>query len=222
MILLTETFSESKEINEKDDKFKVYYFKFETIQCFLSGNPKGSLLNKPTSIEMNSSDKPYYYILNYHSYEGKRILHLKNVLCKIKTIKIATEINNNDCHDFIKNLKSFDGNKYQIEEQIKYHFDILKVIFKTPLLLNIYYTDPSAPKTENLDKDDITILSLIPKDTEILIFKPEIAGDFIKTNDLSPKGSNIFISFNQDDYIHKRKYGMYTKKTKKNNPSINI
>ena len=27
MILLTETFSESKEINEEEDKFKVYYFK---------------------------------------------------------------------------------------------------------------------------------------------------------------------------------------------------
>ena len=80
MILLTETFSESKEINEEEDKFKVYYFKSnETIQYFLSENPKGRLLNKPTSIEMNSCDKPYYYILNYHSYEGKRIFHLENV-----------------------------------------------------------------------------------------------------------------------------------------------
>ena len=80
MILLTETFSESKEINEEEDKFKVYYFKSnETIQYFLSRNPKGRLLNKPTSIEMNSCDQPYYYILNYHSYEGKRIFHLENV-----------------------------------------------------------------------------------------------------------------------------------------------
>ena len=38
-------------------------------------------------------------------------------LGEIKTIKIATEINNNDRHDFTKNLKSFDGNKYQFEEQ---------------------------------------------------------------------------------------------------------
>ena len=80
MILLTETFSESKEINEEEDKFKVYYFKSnETIQYFLSENQKGRLLNKPTSIEMNSCDKPYYYILNYHSYEGKRIFLLENV-----------------------------------------------------------------------------------------------------------------------------------------------
>ena len=57
MILLTETFSESKEINEEEDKFKVYYFKSnETI----SRNPKGRLLNRPTSIEMNSYDQPYY------------------------------------------------------------------------------------------------------------------------------------------------------------------
>ena len=93
---------------------------------------------------------------------------------------------------------------------------------QNPFIIKCLLYHPSASKTENLDKDDITILSLIPEDTAILIFKPEIAGDFIKTNDLSPKGSNIFISFNQDDYIHKRKYGIYTKKTKKNNPSINI
>ena len=138
MILLTETFSESKEINEEEDKFKVYYFKpNEAIQYFLSGNPKVRLLDKPTCIEMNSCDQPYYYILNYHSYEGKRIFHLENVFCEIKTIKIATEINNNDWHDFIKNLKSFDGNECQIEEQKKYHFDILEVTCKTPLLLNV-------------------------------------------------------------------------------------
>ena len=48
MILLIETFSESKEINEEEDKSKVYYFKSnETIQYFLSGNPKGRLLNIP-------------------------------------------------------------------------------------------------------------------------------------------------------------------------------
>ena len=50
-MILTEIFSESKEINEEADKFKVYYFKSnETTQYFLSINPKGSLLNKPTSI----------------------------------------------------------------------------------------------------------------------------------------------------------------------------
>ena len=59
-------------------------------------------------------------------------------LGEIKTIKIATEINSNVWHDFIKNLESFDENKYQIEEQIKYHFDILEIICKTPLLLNVY------------------------------------------------------------------------------------
>ena len=87
--------------------------------------------------------------------------------------------------------------------------------------INVYYTDPSAPKTENIDKDDITILSLKPEDTEILTFKPEIEGDFIyifnviKTNDLSPKGSNIIFSFDQYDCMHITKYGIYTKKTKK-------
>ena len=51
-----------------------------------------------------------------------------------------------------------------------------------------------------------------PEDTEILIFKPEIEGDFIyifnivKTNDLSPKVPNILISFNQDNYMHITKY----------------
>ena len=55
MIVLAENFSESKEINKEEDKFKVYYFKSnEAIQYFLSRNPKGRLLNRPTSIEMNS------------------------------------------------------------------------------------------------------------------------------------------------------------------------
>ena len=229
MILLTETFSERKEIAEEEDKFKVYLFKSEdTIQYFLSGNPTGRLLNKPTSIEMNSCVRPYLYILNYHSYEGKRILHLENVFGEINSTKIATEINYNDWDDFIKNLKPFNGNEYNIEEQNKYHFDVLEVTCNTPLLLNVYYTDPSAPKKENLDKDDITILSLKPGDTEVLTFKPEIEGDFIytfnvlKTNDLSPKMPNIVISFNQDEYIHIIKYGIYTKKSKDNYPSINI
>ena len=67
-----------------------------------------------------------------------------------------------------------------------------------------------------------------PEDTEILAFKPEIERDYIyifnvvKTNDLSPKGPNNVISFNQDDYMHITKYGIYTKKAKKNYPSINI
>ena len=68
---------------------------------------------------MNSYDQSYYNILNYHSYEGKRIFHLEYIFCEIKTIKITKEINNNDWHDFIKNPKFFDGNKYQIEEQNK-------------------------------------------------------------------------------------------------------
>ena len=101
------------------------------------------------------------------------------------------------------------------------HFDILEVTCKIPLLLNVYYIDPSVPITENLDKDDITILLLKPGDTEILTFKPEIEGDFIyifkvvKTNDLSPKGPKIVISFNQDEYMHISKYKIYTKKPKK-------
>ena len=44
----------------------------------------------------------------------------------------------------------------------KYHFSILELAYKIRLFLNVYYTDPSAPKTENLDNDDITILSLKP------------------------------------------------------------
>ena len=64
-----------------------------------------------------------------------------------------------------------------------------------------------------------------PGNIEILTFKPEIEGDFIyifnvlKTNNLSP---NIMISFNDDDYLQINKYGIYTKKTKENYPSVKI
>ena len=60
-----------------------------------------------------------------------------------------------------------------------------------------------------------------PEDTEILAFKPEIERDYIyifnvvKTNDLSPKGPNNVISFNQDDYMHITKYGIYTEKSQR-------
>ena len=57
--------------------------------------------------------------------------------------------------------------------------------FQKLLAKPLYYSDPSDPRTENIDKDDITIL--------------------LKINDLSPKVpniANIVISFNQDNYMH--------------------
>ena len=228
MILLTETFSDIKQFNENKEKFKVYFLESnENIQYFLSANPKGRLLNKPTSIEMKACDQPYYYILNYHSYEGNRILHLENIFGEINTIKIATEINYDNWEHFKNNLKSFDGQKnYNIEEQKKYHFDVLEVTCKTPLLLNVYYTDPSAPKKEDLDKDDIIILTLKSRQIEPLTIKPEVEGDLIYEFNIlrtdNNKSPNILIEYKNDDYINIKQYGIYTKKTPENYGLIKI
>ena len=176
---------------------------------------------------MKSCDQPYYYILNYHSYEGRRILHLENIFGEINTTKIATEINYNDWFEFINNLVSFNGKEYNIEEQKEYHFDFLEITCKTPLLLNVYYTDPLAPKEEILDKGDVRILSLNPGNTETLIFKSEIEGDYFiyifnvfRTN--SNSSPNIIITFDRNNYMKINKYGIFTKKTKENYPSIKI
>ena len=227
MILLTSSFSEPKKVFATDEfKFKAYFLKTkETYQYYVSPNPQGRLLNKPTNIEMPSCDQPYYYILNYNSFESDRILHLENIFGEINTIKIATEIKDNDWFDFINNMKLFEGNEYYIEKQTNCHFDVLEITCKTPLLTNIYYTDPSSQKQYNLEKNDITILTLEPGPMETLTFMPGQEGEFIysfnilRTNHLSP---NIMITFEEEENMKINEYGIYLKKTKENYSLIQL
>ena len=227
MILLTESFSATEKIDENElFKFKTYFFYSKVpILYYLSENPNGRILNNPTTIEMLSCDMPYYYILNYHNSEDKRILHLEKVFGEIISTKIATEIKDNDWDEFTKNMKVFTENQYSISENQKHYFDVLKITCKTPSLLNIYYTDPLNPKTSNLVKDDISIISLAPGTSETLTFKEISKGDYIFTfNVLSSYNlqPNIKITFTEDDYMEINQNGIFTKKIKEIYPSIKI
>ena len=227
MILVTDSLSSTqRQFIGEQFRFKVHFFDSPTtIQYYVSANPSGRLLNNPTSIEMLSCDQPYYYILNYHHYEGDRILHIDNIFGEVETKKIATQLNDNDWFDFVSNMKIFDGTEYLIKEQTKYHMDVLEITCKTPLLLNVYYTDPINTKKTKLDQGDISIITLAPGTTETLTFNTGLDGEFVysfnvqRENNLEP---NIVVSFLDEDDLIIKKNGIFTKRTKENYPLINI
>jgi hypothetical protein len=76
---------------------------------------------------MLSCDQHYYYILNYHFTEGDRILHLDNIFGEVNTTKIANQLSDDNWGDFVKNMVEFKGSEYYINEQTKYHMDVLEV-----------------------------------------------------------------------------------------------
>ena len=227
MILLTDSLS-SRIIPPMGEqfKFKINFFKSaDTIQYYVSANPNGRLLNNPTSIEMLSCDQPYYYILNYHYVEEERILHIDNIFGELETIKIATELKKDNWYDLISEMKPFTGSEYSITEK-KYHIDVLSVTCKTPLLLNVYYTDPKSTKKTNLDQGDISIVSLDAGTSETLTFKMGITGDFIysftvlRENDLQP---NILVILGiEQGELEITKNGVTTKQSNDNYPMITI
>ena len=100
---------------------------------------------------MNSCDQPYYYILNYHLYEGKRIFHLENVFWEIKTIKIAKEINNKDWHYLFK----------ENELVLKYE----RILRKEENSIRKLYNNIFNLKT-TIDYQEYTILNFVSKEKE--------------------------------------------------------
>ena len=227
MILVTDSLSRTQRsfIGEKF-RFKAsFYDSATTIQYYVSANPNGRLLNNPTSIEMLSCDQPYYYILNYHFTEGDRILHLDNIFGEVNTTKIANQLSDDNWGDFVKNMKEFKGSEYYIQEQTKYHMDVLEVTCKTPLLLNVYYTDPIATKKTNLDQGDISIISLYPGTSETLTFKLGLDGEFIYSFNIlneESKNPNILVKFEDDDELECKQNGIFRKRTKENYYLITI
>ena len=221
MVLVTDSLSRTQRqfIGEKF-KFKAsFYDSATTIQYYVSANSNGRLLNNPTSIEMLSCDQPYYYILNYHFTEGDRILHIDNIFGEVNTTKVATQLSDDNWQDFVNNMQEFKGNEYFIQGQEKYHMDVIEVTCKTPLLLNVYYTDPIAPKKTNLDQGDISIISLSPGTSETLTFKLGLEGEFIYSfNILNEHNSNpnILVKFEDDEELLCNKNGIFTKQTKNN------
>ena len=226
MILVTDSFSSTQNhyLGEQF-RFKTNFFDSKsTIQYYVSANPTGRLLNNPTAIEMLSCDQPYYYILNYHFYESDRILHVDNIFGEINTIKIATQLNDNNWYDFIHNMEQFEGNEYYIKEQSKYHIDVIEVTCKIPLLLNVYYTDPVAPKKTNLDEGDVSIISLSPGTQETLTFKLGLSGEFIYSFNVWRENNEpkIVVLFEDEKTLEINQNGIFTRQTDENYYLINI
>ena len=152
MILLTNSLSKpSQTYISENFKFKVFFFNSAAqMQYFVSSNPGGRTLNNPTTIEMLNCDQPYYYILNYHFTEGDRMLHIDKIFGEIETTKFADQLIADSWDTFVEEMNTFNGNEYIIKGQNKYHIDVFEVTCKTPLLLNVYYTDESNPKKSGL------------------------------------------------------------------------
>ena len=208
MILVTDSLSATtRPFIGEQFRFKAQFFDSKTtIQYYVSANPSGRLLNNPTSIEMLSCDQPYYYILNYHEFEGDRILHIDNIFGEVDTMKVATQLNDNNWYDFVSHMEPFVGNEYYIKEQEKYHMDVLEVTCKIPLLLNVYYTDPAATKKTNLDQGDISVISLSPGTSETLTFKLGLEGEFIFSFNVfrETKSPDIIVTFDEEQMQIKR------------------
>ena len=178
MILLTDSLKNKKQppFGEKF-KFKVYFFdSSKTMQYFVSANPNGRPLNNPTSIEILDCDQPYTYILNYHHTEGNRMLHIDTIFGEINTTKFADQLNALSWDTFIQGMSEFKGDELVIKGQTKYHIDVFQVTCKTPLLLNVYYTDETNPTKSNLQQGDMTILTLHPNTKDSLSFVDKVYG----------------------------------------------
>ena len=178
MILLTNSLSTTRPIPLGERfKFKVYFFNSaKSMTYYVSANPKGRPLNNPTSIEMLNCDQPYYYILNYHETEGDRMLHIDRIFGEINTTKFADQLTATSWDTFVSAMTEFKGDEYVIKRQIKYHIDVFEVTCKTPLLINVYYTDESNPQKTYLKQGDISILTLNPNTKEMITFVENLSG----------------------------------------------
>ena len=216
MILLTDSLSATERIIIGEQyRFMVKFFNSESqIQYYLSGNPNGRVLNNPTAIEMTSCSQPYYYILNYNEIEEeKRTLHIDTIFGEKESIKLATALNYDDWDSLVSNMEPFEGEQIILEES-KFHFDVIEVRCKLPLLLNLYYVNPDNQKMVNLQIGDIIIFSLEKGQSKILYFKKEEEGPFsysfniFKDNNLDP---NIEIIFDDEISLKANKNGIFKK-----------
>ena len=227
MILLTDSLSgTAASIVGEQFRFMVKYFNSESqIQYFISGNPDGRLLNNPTAIEMTSCTQPYYYIMNYNQKEQEqRTLHIDTIFGEKDTIKLATSLNYESWDLMVSNMKPFDGEQIILEES-KFHFDVMEIRCKLPLLLNLYYVDPNRPKVTNLQIGDIAVISLEKAQKQVLNFKTGEAGPFVysfniyKDNNLKP---NIEIVFDEEISMKATENGVFTKDSLTNYEKVEI
>ena len=163
---------------------------------------------------MTSCTQPYYYIMNYNKIEGERKLHIDTIFGERNSIKLATILNTPDWETLIENMKPIKGEEVVLEAQDKFHFDVIEVTCNVPLLVNLFYTDPSETKVTLLETGDITILSLEKGKKETLTFKPSEKGPFVYSFTIDKDSltvPRILITFDGMEEISFTKNGVYTK-----------
>ena len=229
MILLTDSLSSTDStIFGEQYRFMVKFFNSEAqIQYYISGNPDGRLLNNPTAIEMTSCSLPYYFILNYNQIETeKRTMHIDTIFGEKDTIKLATSLKQyGDWNSLVEGMESFDGEQIILPAEKKFHFDVIEVTCKLPLLLNLYYTNPDNPKVNNLDLGDISILSLPIGQSQTISFKSREEGPFVYSFNIykeNKQNPNIEIIFEEEVTLKAKENGLYTKDTLTNYEKITI
>ena len=214
MILITDCLSDiGNVIIGEEFRFMKKNFNSETnIQYFLSSNPDGRPLNNPTTIEMTSCSQPYYYIMNYNKAEGLRKLHIDTIFGEKDTIKIAKSLYYSELDDLISNMEAFVGDEIILESQNYYHFDVMEITCKLPLLLNIFYVDPTNTKVNDLEIGDISIFSLGAMKEQELTFKNGTADKFFYTFNILKENyqtPNIEIIYNGEDILEINENGVY-------------
>ena len=116
--------------------------------------------------------------------------------------------------DLVSSMQPFDADEIILESQSKYHFDVMEVKCKLPLLLNLFYVDPSETKVDGLEVGDISIFSLEKGTEQELTFK--IGKDAIYVYSLNIlKGNNqnpnIEIVYDGEETIQINENGVYPK-----------
>ena len=143
---------------------------------------------------MTSCSQPYYYILNYNKAEEQRKLHIDTIFGEKDTIKLATSLNYDNWDNLLVNMEAFDADEIVLESQLdtrnQYHFDVIEVKCKLPLLLNLFYVDPTSTKVTGLEVGDISIFSLEKGAEQELSFKTgKMGGIFVYSFNVL-KGNN--------------------------------
>ena len=218
MILLTDSLSATEKVVPGEKfRFMIKYFDSAfQIQYYLSANPNGRNLNNPTAIEMTNCTGPYYYIYNYNRTEKnkQRTLHIDHIFGEVKTMRIATSLEDQvDWDSFVANMEILEGNQ-RILEETDYHFDVIEVTCNLPVLLNVFYVDPTQVKTSNLELGDISILSLQKGQDLELTIAEGTKGPFTYSFNVfkdSVQKPNIEIVFPDSSKLIANQNGLYTK-----------
>ena len=211
MILTTDALGNTENIIDVkyfDSAAQIQYY-------FLGDNATGRVLNSPTAIEMTSCELPYYYILNYNQVEKEdRKLHIDTIFGEVDTMKLAYSLDYTSWNKLLDNMILFDDEQIILPGGGNYSLDILEVRCKLPLLINLYYADPSTIKTDNIEIGDIIILSLEESSEKTLRFKPDQKGPFTYSfnvfNGYNVK-PNILINFDDESELEITENGLHIK-----------